>query len=253
MFHKSIVAIAIFCAAGELCAEPPKQGSAFGFVLGATPASLETLLGRQYPNCEVRRSIYHEVPGDVGPVLAGLTINVGMLDTCAGSPAGSDITDYVDVRFVHPSIDRSQPLYQAEVERAYPDILYSPERRIRYAFERLRAELFRTYGRPTDERREEAVSASASLAASLGVGKGVKRQDYLVRYLWSSKGRLPDVEYEGSVCDCGARYAKATIEITRAPTTIPKNEYYVTHITLLVEDNVLGDRQREWDAQWMKK
>ena len=238
-------------------AAPPKQVAAFGIELGASPQSIASSLARHYRPCSVVQSIYHELPGQRAEHVAGLDINPGLTfndigapDVCAYSPAGDGITDSTETRFAHPNIDRNQALYAIQVQRLYPDVVYSPTPRLRNSFDQVRAELFRNYGRPIDQRREPVASSAANLAASLGIGKNVKREDYLVRYLWAEKGRLPDVESEDGACDCGARYVKAVIEISRSASTIPKNKFYVLTLTVFVENAELRARQDAWNAQW---
>ncbi len=132
----------------------------------------------------------------------------------------------------------------------FPDVVYLATPRLRNSFDEPRAELFRTYGRPIDERRERVPSAAADLAKNLGIDRNVKREDFLVRYLWALKGRLSDVEQEDATCDCGGRYVKAIIEISRSPSTIPKNKVHVLSVTLFVKDPELRARQDAWNAQW---
>jgi hypothetical protein len=79
----------------------------------------------------------------------------------------------------------------------------------------------------------------------------VRREDKLVRYLWATKGRLPE-DLQSPVCDCGLRYVAAALEISRSPPTIPKNQYFVTSLSIFVLDADLGERQDEWNAQWQK-
>jgi hypothetical protein len=251
------VAICLIACCAAARAAPPKQTAAFGIVLGAGPQSVTSALADRYRPCSVVQSLYHELPGDSTRHIAGLDINPGLTfndigapDVCAYSPAGDGITDSIETRFAHPDIDRNQALYSIEVKRVYPDVVYSAVPKLRNSFEELRTELFRMYGRPIDERRERVVSSAANLAASLGIGQNVKRDDYLVRYLWTQKGRLPDVEAEDASCDCDQRYMKAVIEISRSPSTIPKNKFYVLSITLFVEDPQLSMRQGVWNAQW---
>jgi hypothetical protein len=124
---------------------------------------------------------------------------------------------------------------------------------LRNSFDELRAELLRTYGRPIDERRERVASSAANLAASLGIGDDVAREDYLVRYLWAAKGRLAKTEHEDAACDCGGPYVKAIIEISRSPSTVPRNKYYVLSVILRVEDPDLRIRQDAWNAQWQQR
>jgi hypothetical protein len=247
--------VAGLCATAH--AAPPKQASAFGVELGATPQSVASVLAERYRVCSVAQSVYHELPGESVQHIAGLDINPGLTfndigapDVCAYSPAGDGVTDSIETRFAHPAVDRNQSLYSIEATRVYPDVVYAPLPRLRNSFEQLRAELFRTYGRPIDEKRERVASSAANLAASLGIGQNVKREDYLVRYLWAATGRLADTEYEDASCDCGGRWVKAIIEISRSPSTIPKNTFYVLSVKVVVEDPALRNRQAAWNAQW---
>ena len=214
---------------------------------------------RDYRPCNPVRSIYHERPGDSGQITAGLSVNPGLMyndigaqDVCSFSPAGDGITDAIEAKFVHLDIDANQPMYSLEVQRLYPDVVYGHPARLRNTFEALRVQLMRMYGRPIDERREKVASSAASLAASLGIGKDVKREDYLVRYLWAAKGgRLVDEEEEESTCQCDGPYVKAVIEISRSPSTIPKNTFYVLSVKISAEDQSLRARQDKWNAQWL--
>ena len=254
-----IAAMLIVALSATAHAAPPKQVSAFGVELGATPQSVASVLAERYRVCSVAQSVYHELPGESVQRIAGLDINPGLTfndigapDICAYSPAGDGVTDSIETRFAHPAVDRNQSLYSIEATRVHPDVVYAPLPRLRNSFEQLRAELFRTYGRPIDEKRERVASSAANLAASLGIGQNVKREDYLVRYLWAAKGRLPTVENQDATCDCVGRYVKAVIEISRSPHTIPKNTFYVLRVVLFVEDPELRARQDDWNAQWTR-
>jgi hypothetical protein len=257
LLRLAAISLMVFCGAAR--AVPPKQVAAFGIELGASPQWVASSLADRFRPCSVVRSIYHESTGQAAQHIAGLDINPGLTfndigapDVCSYSLAGEGITDSIETRFAHPDIDRNQALYSIQAQRVYPDVVYSPTPRLRNSFDELRAELFRTYGRPIDERRERVASSAANLAASLGIGQNVKREDYLVRYLWATKGRLPDVENEDSTCDCGGRYVKAVIEISRSPSTIPRNRFYVLSVALFVEDSELRARQDAWNAQWAR-
>ena len=251
------LAVALSCGVASVHAAPPKESTAFGAALGATPDAASKALRSQYAPCAPTRSIYHELPADKTPYAASVAINpgltfndIGAADLCAYSPAGEGITDGVEVRFVHPSIDAAQPVYQIEGRRLYPDVVYARPATLRNTFEAIRRGLFALYGKPLEERRDRVASSAANLAASLGIGKDVKREDYLVQYLWAEKGRLGDVDQEGVPCDCKGRYVKAALEISRAPTTIPKNTFYVLSVTITVDDPDLRRRQEAWNAQW---
>jgi len=176
--------------------------------------------------------------------------DIGAPDICSFSPAGDGITDAIEAKFVHPDIGADQPMYSLEVQRLYPDVVYGRPARLRNTFEALRTQLMRTYGKPIDERREKIFSSAANLASSLGIGADVKREDYLVRYLWATKGRLAETEYEDASCDCGGPWVKAIIEISRSPSTIPKNTFYVLSVKIVVEDPAFRQRQDTWNAQW---
>jgi hypothetical protein len=254
------IAICLIAACADAPAAAPKPAAAFGIELGAKPESVAGTLAERYSICSVAKSVYHEMPGETAEHIAALEINPGLAfndigapDVCSYSPAGEGITDSVEVRFVHREIDPTQIAYSIEAKRVYPDIVYSSVPRLRNSFDELRAELFKTYGRPIDERRERVASSAANLAASLGIGQNVKREDYLVRYLWSRKGRLSEVENEEVRCDCDERYVKAVIEISRSPSTIPKNKFYVLSVALFIEDPDLRARQEVWNAQWQKR
>jgi hypothetical protein len=250
-------AAALLAAFGALAASP-LHFRAFGFDLYSPPMAALATFERDYQACYPVRSIYHERPGDRGAITASLSVNPGMIyndigapDVCSYSPAGDGITDSVEAKFVHPDVDPAQPMYALAVQRLYPDVAYGRPGRLRNTFAALRMQLFRMYGRPVDQRREKIVSSAADLAASLGIGDDIKRQDYLVRYLWTAKGKLLDQEEEESTCRCDAPYVKAVIEISRSPATIPKNTYYVLSMKISVEDPVLRARQDKWNAQWL--
>lgn len=191
-----------------------------------------------------------------GKQIAALAINPGLashdpgtLSLCTHSPAGQDLTDAIDVRFAHPEVDRNQPVYSLEALRVYPDAVYAQPPRFRMSFDELSRELVRTYGKPIDERRERIASYAANQMKSLGIDKNVKREDYVVRYLWAKAGRLTDAGYEDAACECTGRYVKAVIEISRSPSTIPRNTFYVLSVKLLVEDPDLRGRQDAWNAR----
>ncbi len=133
------------------------------------------------------------------PINAGLSAHdPASLNPCTYSPAGDGIVDSIEARFTHPDIDAKQPLYSLEAFRAYPDAVQAAAAAPAHSRSTsVRRELFRTYGKPIDERRERIVSSAASADASLGVARKVKREDYLVRYLWAAQGRLADVEHGG--------------------------------------------------------
>ena len=99
--------------------------------------------------------------------------------------------DSVEARFTHPDVDPKQPLYWLQTFRAYPDVVHATPPRVRISFDEVRNELFRRYGKPSDERRERIVSYAASTETSLGVVKKVKREDYLVRYLCCERPARP--------------------------------------------------------------
>jgi uncharacterized protein YfaQ (DUF2300 family) len=71
-----------------------------------------------------------------------------------------------------------------------------------------------------------------------------------VRYLWADNGRLAEVDQENVPCNCRGRYVKAALEISRAPTTIPRNTFYVVSITIMADDPDLRRQQEAWNAQW---
>jgi len=191
---------------------------------------------------------------------AALTINPGLaqhdpssLTVCEFSPAGEGITDAIEARFAHPDVDADRRLYSLLVLREYPDVVYAQPPRGRTTFDEVRKALFQTYGKPIEERRERVASDAANRIKSLGLAGDVKREDYLVRYLWAVQGRLPDAEHDDASCDCKARYVKAAIEISRSPSTKPANAFYVLSVKLLVEDPDLRTRQDAWNAQWQQQ
>jgi hypothetical protein len=238
-------------------ADAPRQMAAFGIALDATPDSVKASLAARYKPCRVVSSVYRHRAGVAESPIAAVEINPGVaqndpgsLDLCAYSPSGDGVTDAIDARFTHPDVDHNQPLYSLEVFRAYPDVVYIEPPRVRVSFDDVRSELFRTYGKPIDQRRERIISSAANRATSLGIYKNAKREDYVVRYLWASEGRLPDVEHDDFGCDCTERYVKAIIEISQSPLTIPKNKFYALSVKLVVEDPDLRTRQAAWNAQW---
>ena len=252
-----VVAGALACAGVN--AAPPKRTAAFGLALDAPPDTVKRFLAERYAPCNIGRSVYRNHPGDSAPPTAELAINGGLaahdpasLIPCTYSPAGDGMVDSVEARFMHPDVDRKQPLYWLQVYRAYPDVVHAVPPRIRTSFDDVRSELFRTYGKPSDERTERVVSYAASTETSLGVVKKVKREDYLVRYLWSAKGRLTGTDPEAAACDCADRYVEAVIEISQSPATKPPNKRYVLSLRLLVEDPAWRRRQDAWNAQRQK-
>ena len=238
-FFISAVTCAVALGVGEADAAQPKALSVFGLALGPGSESVRKTLSERYPRCAILPSIYHASSDYPGDAIAILDIARGTLDVCRDGPEGSQVEDSISVIFAHPSIDPAQPLYQIDFQRSYPDVVLGSPAKIRYSFDKIRAELFRIYGVPVDERRERTSSASADLAKSLSLGQGVKREDYLVRYLWAERGRLVD-DREFTICDCGARYVKAELEIARSPSTIPKNQFYVLSLKIFVRDAEIG-------------
>jgi len=254
----AIVVAGVLACTGVFAA-PPRQTAAFGLALDATPDSVKHFLAERYARCNVVRSSYRNHPSVTSPQVAELAINAGLaahdpasLNPCTYSPAGEGMTDSVEARFMHPDVDPRQPLYWLQAFRAYPDVVHARPPRVRTSFDELRNELFRMYGKPSDERRERIVSYAASTETSLGVVKKVRREDYLVRYLWSAKGQLTNTDSETASCDCADRYVGAVIEISRSPATTPPNRFYVLSLRLLVEDPALTRRQDAWNAQWQQ-
>jgi len=255
-----VVAVGLIAFSFAAGAAGPRQTGAFGIELGSTPQAVASALADRYRPCSAVKSIYHELPGKSAQHIAELDINPGLAfndigapDVCSYSPAGEGITDSIETRFTHPDVDHHQPVFAIETKRVWPDVVYAPIPKLRNAFDEIRAELFRTYGQPIDARRERIASSAANLAASLGIGQNVKREDYLVRYLWAAKGRLPAVENQDATCDCGGRYVKAVIEISRSPSTVPKNTFYVLSVALFAEDPEFRARQDAWNAQWQAR
>ena len=252
-----VVAGVMACASAFAAA--PRATAAFGLALDATPDSVKGFLAKRYARCNVARSSYRNHSSGTAPQIAELAINAGLaahdpgsLTACTYSPAGDGIVDSVEARFTHPDVDPKQPLYSLLAFRAYPDIVYAQPPRVQVSFDDLRKELFRIYGKPIDERRERIVSYAASTQTSLGVVKKVRREDYLVRYLWSANGRLTSTDADTASCDCANRYVEAAIEISRSPATTPPNKLYALSLRLLVEDPALRRRQDTWNAQWRK-
>jgi hypothetical protein len=109
----------------------------------------------QLPHCTILPSIYHESEGYPADVTAIFDVGRGSLDVCRSGPGAGDIEDSLSTTFAHPSIAENQPLYQIDWQRSFPDAALVPHAKIKYSFEKARAELFRTYGRPTDVREEK--------------------------------------------------------------------------------------------------
>ncbi len=253
-----VAAVALIAFGGGVRADAPRNAAVFGLELGASAQSIAAALAERYRTCRVVKSVYNRSPGEPAEYVAELAVNPGLIsndigpNVCTYSPAGDDITDSIEVRFVHPDIDAGRIAYSIAAKRLFPDVVYLKPPRLRMSFEELQRQLFRTYGRPIDQRRERVASAAADLAKNLGMDRNVRRDDFLVRYLWAPKGRLPDVEREDASCDCGGRYVKALIEISRSPSTFPKNKLYVTSVVVVAEDADLRARQDAWNAQWQR-
>jgi hypothetical protein len=254
------IAIVVAClvACADSYAAAPRETAAFGIALGATPDSVKSFLAERYAHCHVSRSVYRRHTSATPPQIAEFAINAGLaahdpasLTPCTYSPAGEGMMDSVEARFTHPDVDPKQPLYWLQTFRVYPDVVHATPPRVRISFDEVRKELFRRYGKPSDERRERIVSYAASTATSLGVVKMVKREDYLVRYLWSANGRLGSYS-EAAACDCVERYVEAFIEISRSPATTPPNKLYALSVRLLVEEPALRRQQDAWNAQQQK-
>jgi hypothetical protein len=237
---------------GDARAAQPKSLSVFGLSLGPGPEAGRAALEKRYPQCAVLPSVYHESEGYPDNVIAILDIARGTLEMCRDGPAGSEVEDEISTMYAHPSVDRNQPLYQIDFQRTYPDVVLGTNTHIRYPFDKLRAELVRTYGIPLEEHREKTSSSSADIAKSLAIDRGVKREDYLVRMLWAEKGRVVG-NWEPMECDCGLRFVRADIEISKSTATIPKNQYYVLTLKVFVQDAEIAKRQDAWNAQWQKK
>jgi hypothetical protein len=173
-------------------AQAPRQPAVWGFAPGISPAAAAAKLAAEYANCRTEQTTYRRAAGLPPGLIASLAINPGLAhhdlaspDFCQDSPAGAGITDTVELRFAHPEVDPGQALYRIEVKRVYPDAVFAADKRVAHSFERLRASLLREYGKARDERREKTASASANLAASLGVGRAVRREDFVARHLWA--------------------------------------------------------------------
>ena len=254
----SLAAVTLLLASGSGAAAQTAAMQAFGIALGASPDAVMAVLARDYPVCQPARSVFHEVAGQQTESTAELSINPGLIDKdiaaadlCSYSPAGDGISDSVEANFMHPSLAPGQPLYSLHVHREFPDFVYGQGAKPANSFDELRAQLMRRYGRPIDQRRVATVSSAANLASSLGIGKQVRREDQLVRYLWSATGKLSDQEFEYSSCECAGRYVKAVIEISRSATA-PKNWYQVLSFTITIEDPAQKAQQDAWNAQWQR-
>ncbi len=247
----SLAALLLMSCAEYEHAELPRQLSAFGIALGESPEKVSSTLSRLYSRCAVATSIYHESEGYPPEVVALLEIRRGTLTDCRAGPAGADVADAVSATFAHPSLSPDQPLYQLDVQRTYPDVVLEKQRRISHSFDKLRAELTRTYGKPTQELTEKISSTSADLAKSLEIGQDIRREDRLVRLLWASKGRV-QTSRESLACDCGERYVRADIEISRSPSTTPKNQFYVLLLNIFIQDAPIAAKQEIWNSQWQR-
>jgi hypothetical protein len=201
------------------------------------------------------KSIYHEVPGETTQPIAeldispGLTFNdIGAPDVCSYSPAGDGITDSIETRFAHPDVDRNQPAFSIEAKRVWPDVVYAPVPRCA-----IRSTMCaRSYFVSTGDR--STTGANASLLRQIWRSASVSVKTSSAMTTWSGicgrpRGHLPDVENQDATCDCGGRYVKVVIEISRSPSTIPKNKFYVLSVALFVDDPELRARQDVWNAQ----
>ena len=255
--HRALTAIRVrgCLVAASICfglqgaaAAPPQRLSYDGLDIGATPDVLAAWLARQHPNCVPGSSSYRASEGYASNLIASYDINRGSINEC--SKEGNELDDAVEVTLAHPAVDPTRGAYRIDIVKLYPDTVLTSVRKISRTFEPVRQELFRTFGKPFQELRIEVPSASANLARGLNMDKGIKREDYLVRYLWAAKGRLP--EQPGSTeCDCGDAYAMAEIEISRSPLTYPKNQFYVTSVRVVLENSDVRRRQHQWNRQWL--
>jgi hypothetical protein len=253
-----LLVLLLLIAAGRARAEAPRHTDVWGFALDVTPISGAALLAEHYPHCAAVRTVYHRSASHQDEVTSALDINAGLIesdpaisDACADSPGPPGTFDGIELRFLHPELDAAQRLYRVDAKRVFTDPVYARDKRIVESFETMRAALFRKYGKPTAARRDKTISASQSLARSLGMHADVEREDYVVRYLWSRKGTLPEGDREDFRCDCGGPYVEAEIEISRSPATVPKNRYYVLSARFRLEDPQHGEAQDAWNAQWL--
>jgi hypothetical protein len=239
-------------------AEPPKSTIIGGVRLGDTPANVVDWLKATYPQCRQQRSVYHPLPGETNGPLAIVMINEGTMEVCEGTPEGTDSMDIVVVHFAHPSIVADRGVYEALVERHYPDALASPKKQVRHPLDKVLADLRKRYGKPTDERRERA-DHSAPASTSARSRAVTQPQHDTIRLLWASGGRLPSEGHAGNAghshghieCDCGDVYVVAEIEATRSHATRPSNRAYVTRVALFVVDAKVRSRQQLWNDQWL--
>ena len=260
MFARFIcVVVALSYFSGLADGAAPRETAAFGVALEAPPERVKTLLEARYKECKIDRLVYR-AGNDGNHHTAALALNLGLAEhdpasmvPCVSSPAGNDITDAIEARFAHPDVDGDQRLYSLMAYREYPDVVYSQPPRVRTTFAEVRRMLFQTYGKPIDERRERVASDAANRIRSLGLAGKVKREDQLIRYLWSAEGRLPESEGDYARCDCKGRNVIAVIEISKSPSTIPANEPYVLSLRLQVEHSDLRARQDAWNAQWQRQ
>jgi hypothetical protein len=251
-FHVALATSLCIALAAHAHGEAPKGLTAFGATLGQSPDAVRAVLTKRYPTCAILPSVYHESPGFPPDVTAIFDIARGTLDVCRDTPDGKDLEDALSVTFAHPSIAEGQPAYQIYAERVFPDVALAPRGKIVHSFNKVRDELFRLYGKPTEQDMQPIASAAADLEKSIAVGSNVKREDFRVRYLWASRGHL-EANLETPTCDCGPRYVQADLEISRSPSTSPKNQYYVLSLHLLVRNAELGTKQDAWNAQWQSK
>src|ERR1700682_3522238 len=165
-----------FCD-GQCACGASETGFGIWHCAGSDPEAVRTILGQQYPYCALLPSVYHESAGYSPDTLAIHDIARGTLDVCRTGATGREVEDSLSANFAHPSIDPHQPLYQIDVERIYPDVALVRNSKVQYPFDKMGAELFRTYGKPIETRREKITSAAADLAKSLSIGVGAKRED----------------------------------------------------------------------------
>jgi hypothetical protein len=229
-------------------AAPPLRLSYDGLDIGTTPEVLAAWLARQHPNCVPGSSSYRASEGYESNLIASYDINRGSINEC--TKEGSQLDDSVEVTLAHPAVDPKRGAYRIEIVKLYPDSVLTIARKITRTVEPVRQDLFRAFGKPIQELRIEVPSSSANLARGLNMDQGIKREDYLVRYLWAAKGRLPE-QPESDECDCGDAYVKAEIEISRSPLTSPKNQFYVTSLRVVLENSDVRRRQDQWNRQWL--
>ena len=227
----------------------PKRLSAFDFKLGQSPEVVQSILAQRLPQCAVDPSIYHTSEGYPDKVTALFDVGLGSSNVCRFA-AADQIRHFFSLTFAHPSIAASQPLYQINWRRAFPDAGPVPHAKIRYSFDELGPTLSYVW-RPTDVREENITLATADSRTSLSVDKHVQRMDTdsplpLGNQRAFAGGLLDRLRLWCTVCDGDARNIELAFERSEGSVFRFIADYF------FVRDNDIGARQDEWNAQWQK-